>query len=782
MVTGLSETEPPSKPQPSTRLQYLRGMRVSTVEGTLATIFGNLTGGALLTGLALHIGATKPQIGILFSIPALANVVQPLASIWVERLHSRKAYVAILAGIARVLMSLAVLTLFLPKQFQIPYLFAIMLISSITASCTGPAWSTWMSDMVPEDIRGKYFANRNVIMNIIGMVIGLVVGQTMDILQGNTGFLILYSAGLVFAIFNAISFIWQYEPPHRVEKLHKTKLRIIFLLPLRNIQFMRLILFYAFWTFATGIAGPFYAVFMIDELRIPYFQIYIFVAIHTIMLVLASPVWGYLADKFGNKFIVKLGTIVITFFPIVWVFNTPQNYILIPILHFFGGIITAGMNLASFNLFLGAAPRKNKSVYMSLWAAITGAVGFIAPIIGGLLTILLANKELVIGTFVLGDLQMLFLISAGLIFICSYLLPEVKESKTASVGAVLRQVGTLNPLDWFGLFYNLILFTRSKGEKTRLKASKAFGELGSPLAVDELVDALDDSSPQVREQAVLSLGEIGSDRAVDILIAKLHSQEENIQAEAAEALGLSQHPKGVEPLLKKLEPLLVTGQGDAHLKIAVIEALGKIGDTRAVDILYSALNKERDPKVFPILVESLAKLHDTRVIPIALERLDAFSSRVVRRQILDSLAYLLGDDDDFYEVSALDPYGQDAWLAKQLRWMQRKLSGRKSPLVESQVERIEQSIQTAIDQFGQEKYDNTVVALSKVADVISDCALPEASRGSGRGKNSHTLQTIQLNLQAIRQLIQINHSVNLDRDETIFIIVALLQVVEEITD
>jgi HEAT repeat protein/MFS family permease len=759
-------------PKPSTRLQYLRGMRASTVEGTLATIFGNLTGGALLTGLALHVGATKPQIGILFSMPALANLVQPLASLWVERLKSRKTYVAVLAGLARVLLSLSVLTLFIPKHFQVPYLFLIMLVSSISGACTGPAWSTWMSDMVPEDIRGKYFANRNVIMNIVGMFIGLIAGKTLDLLHGNTGFLILYSTGLVFAILNALSFIWQYEPPHNVDVAHRPKLRVTYLLPLRNRQFMRLILFYASWTFATGIAGPFYAVFMINELKIPYFQIYIFVAINTVMLVLASPVWGYLSDKFGNKFIVKLSTIVITFFPIVWVFNTPQNYMFIPILHFFGGIISAGMNLASFNLFLGAAPRKNKAVYMSLWAAITGGVGFIAPIIGGFLTKIFAKYELVIGTFVLGDLQMLFLISAGLIFITSYLLPEVKESKTASVGTVLRQVGTFNPLGWFGLFYNLILFSRSKEEKTRLKASKALGKVGSPMAIDELVDALDDSSPDVRETAVLALGEIGDERSVDIIISKLQSQEENIQAEAAEALGLSQHPKGVEPLLKKLSG------SDAHLKIEIIEALGKIGDTRAVETLYTALNQERDQKVFPTLVESLAKLHDTRVIPIALERLDLFSSRVVRRQILDSLAYLLGDDDDFYEISSLDPYGQDAWLAKDLRWMQRQLTGRKSPVAETQVEFIDQAFQLAIDQFGQEKYDNTVVALSKVANAISDCV----AKRDGQSKNAATLQTIQLNLQAIQQLIQINHSVNLDRDETIFIIVALLQVVDEITD
>ncbi|MFB3897465.1 MAG: MFS transporter [bacterium] len=780
MVSSSAESASPSTTPSSTRLQYLRGMRASIAEGTLATIFGNLTSGAILTGLALHVGATKPQIGILFSIPALANLIQPLASIIVERLPRRKTYTAILAGFGRVMLSLSVLTLFLPKSLQVPYLFAIMLISSIASSFTGPAWNSWMSDMVPEDIRGKYFANRNVIMNIVGMIFGLIVGKTLDVLQGNTGFLILYSAGLLFAIFNAISFIWQYEPPHMVDTIHRPKLRVTYLLPLRNTQFMRLLLFYVSWTFATGIAGPFYQVFMINELRIPYFQIYIFVAINTTMLVVASPVWGYLADKFGNKFIVRLSTIVLTFFPILWVFNTPKHYILIPILHFFGGIISAGMNLASYNLFLGAAPRKNKAVYMSLWAAITGGVGFIAPIIGGYLTKIFAKYELPIGTFVLGDIQMLFLISAGLIFISSYLLPDVKESKTASVSMVLRQVGTFNPVGWFGLFYNLVLFSRSKEEKTRLKASRAFGELGSPLVVDELVHALDDSSPQVREQAVLSLGEIGDDRAVDILISKLYSQEEDIQAEAAEALGVSQHPKGVEPLLKRLQ------DSDAHLKNAVIEALGKIEDTRAVETLYTVLNTERDPKVFPTLVEALAKLHDTRIIPIALERLDLFSSRVVRRQILDSLAYLLGDDDDFYQVSALDPYGQDAWIAKQLRWMDRKLSGRKSPLSEGQKEQMDIAIKTAIDQFGHEKYDNTVVALSIVANAIAT-SIQHRSEFNRQNKfsNHSTLEKqtgVELNLQAIRQLIQINHSVNLDRDETIFIIVALLQVVDEITD
>ena len=287
--------------------------------------------------------------------------------------------------------------------------------------------------------------------------------------------------------------------------------------------------------------------------------------------------------------------------------------------------------------------------------------------------------------------------------------------------------------------------------------------------MDELIEALNDPSPAVREQAAVSLGEIGDTQALDILINKLQSPEENIQEEAAEALGKIQHSRAVEPLLKRLN------DPDPSLRASVILALGNIQDPRAKDLLFDRLQKETDSKIFPALVDSLAKIQDTRIVSIALARLDQFSSPVVRRQILDSVAFLLDDDDDFYAVSGLDAYEQDQWINRRLKSIRRTLAGRKSPFTESDIEQIDLIIKKTRTYFENEKYDPCVQQFRQLCQMIAGImpSLKEADI-------NHDLITLDLN--AIETIIKLNNSVNLDRDEVLFMIVTLDRIVAELVD
>lgn len=768
------ESEPQFSKEIVTRLQLLQGMRVSIVEGTLALALATLTTGSVLTGLALFLGATSIQIGVISGIPALGNFIQIISPIWVERLKSRRLYVALAAGIHRTLLSLSVLTIFLPVGIRVNAFLIILTISFISASLSTVAWGTWMSDMVPEGIRGRYFAKRNAIINFTFIIIAPFAGHILDKFPGSTGFLILYAIGLLCAISNSSAFFWQYEPPYKPEKQKTSNLWRTYLLAFKNRQFISIVLFYTFWTFARTIADPFYNVFMIQELKVPYFQIKIFETISFVVLIISSFFWGYISDKLGNKTVTRFCSAAFTLTPLLWILNTPNNYVLIPCIYVISGLLSAGMNLASFNLFLGSSPRKNKSVYLSLWSAITGLVGFIGPIFGGWLIKLLTSYHLRVGDFRLGSLQLVFCLSALLTLLCSLTLPDIKESKQSISWTGMQRFRLLNPFVLFGLIYNVIIFNQSREERIRLRASRAFGKLRSPLVVQELLQALDDPSPAVREQAALSLGEIGNPEAVDALIAKLQSPEENIQPEAAQALGLIGNPKAVDPLLNRLD------DPDPTVRASVVEALGNIADDRAKEALFERLQKETDPKLFPALVNALSKLRETRIVQIALQRLDQFGSAVVRRQILDSLAYLLEDDDSFYEVTGLDFYEQDTWISKRLSIIEKRVMRRKGFIPERQsLESILQLIHAMNDHFSREKYDSAVKEITDLCKWIQ--SLPSSTKNHHTTrKDNYNRDLVQLNLNAIQTLIKLNNSVNLERDEVLFMIVALDRIVEEL--
>jgi len=118
--------------------------------------------------------------------------------------------------------------------------------------------------------------------------------------------------------------------------------------------------------------------------------------------------------------------------------------------------------------------------------------------------------------------------------------------------------------------------------QVRRTAASLLGKVGGVQAVDVLVAALDDADEQVCAAAVASLGRIGDRRSVSPLCAMLKS-ECNLRQHAAEALGEIGDPRAVGALIGAL--------GDARyvVRIAAIRALGRIGDRRAIEPLVTVL-------------------------------------------------------------------------------------------------------------------------------------------------------------------------------------------------
>ena len=123
--------------------------------------------------------------------------------------------------------------------------------------------------------------------------------------------------------------------------------------------------------------------------------------------------------------------------------------------------------------------------------------------------------------------------------------------------------------------------------------------IGKP-AVPHLVKALDDDNITTRYQAARALGKIAEkenidDQALDPLIKALGDIDYRIQANAAKTLGIMKNKKAVEPLiafLKEYDRPSDNRYSDRSYAISsAYEALGRIGDKRAVGQLKESINK-----------------------------------------------------------------------------------------------------------------------------------------------------------------------------------------------
>lgn len=72
-------------------------------------------------------------------------------------------------------------------------------------------------------------------------------------------------------------------------------------------------------------------------------------------------------------------------------------------------------------------------------------------------------------------------------------------------------------------------------------------------AYEPLMDALKDSDPAVRRQAINALGNMGDRRATEEIIRSLKDSDDAVRLEAVIALGKIGDVRAVEPLIEKLK-------------------------------------------------------------------------------------------------------------------------------------------------------------------------------------------------------------------------------------
>ena len=138
-----------------------RGMRMLLWEGSASLGMFSVTTSGLLAAYALALGANNLQIGILAAIPFLSQLIQVPGILLVERLRWRKAIAVVNwtpAQLMWVPMALVPFFIGAPSQAAVALLLALMAIRGVPAALSNCSWNSWVRDLVPQDVLGRFFA------------------------------------------------------------------------------------------------------------------------------------------------------------------------------------------------------------------------------------------------------------------------------------------------------------------------------------------------------------------------------------------------------------------------------------------------------------------------------------------------------------------------------------------------------------------------------------------------------------------------------------------------
>jgi MFS family permease len=437
-----------------------KGLRMVIGDGLTTEAMTVLTGGTFLTAMALLLGASNLEIGVLAGLPTFTNIFQ-LLSIWlVGKLRNRRLVAVGCALLARV--PLLVIGFFvLAGSASIHLLMSLLFFYYFFGSIAGPSWNSWIKDLVPESVLGTYFARRIRLSQILNVALSLVLALLLDLVKKQFAGFELIAYAMMFLAGGAVGISGAFilsRAPEPLSEMSETRFFGLLRQPLRNRNFSRLLLFNAAWVFSLNLATPFFTVYMIKTLNLPLSYIIVLSSIGLLSSIFTIRIWGDWADRFSNKTIIAVGGPLYILCIVGWCFvgiytELYANLILLVLIHIGSGISTAGINLSLANIGLKLAPREDAIVYLSTQNIIMAFFSSVAPLLGGVLADYFTSRHLsvtaqytsphfhkVFRLLVLHEWNFLFLIGALLALVSLQLLIAVQEKGEVDKDKVVRLV------------------------------------------------------------------------------------------------------------------------------------------------------------------------------------------------------------------------------------------------------------------------------------------------------------------------------------------------------
>ena len=388
-----------------------RTLWISTLEGCITQNFLTWTTGSVLTGYMLYLGAGPKALAAAASIPLLAQLLNPLTAWLTTRMGSRRQFLITTNIFGRGIWILVAILPILPLSMadKLAAMMAIITISHVLQSGSGPAWTSLMADVVPAETRGRYFGMRTSIVGVMGMLAALGAGWFLDRAPAPVGFQMVYVVAVFLAMVGVYTYGMYYDPGTPRMQI---SLRESIMVPLRDRNFRKFLVFSSYWNASVMIAAPFVIPYFFTHLKMSYTEIAIWSAIASIFSLFTGPMWGRVADMAGHKTVLSITTVLAgTAHPLCWLLARPGHLMFIWISGVMDALSWGGIHSAIFNLSVSTAPQRMRMTYMAVLGAVNGISGFTAGLLSGpLMNFLLEHEAIVFGYHWTGY-HSLFLIS-----------------------------------------------------------------------------------------------------------------------------------------------------------------------------------------------------------------------------------------------------------------------------------------------------------------------------------------------------------------------------------
>ena len=406
-------------------------------EAAFAMAYETWVGVGYLGGLAGELRISVFWMSVLAAVPSIGSSGQLLGTFLYVRFRSLRRYVLTLAMLARSLWVFPWgLALYwgarvylrggeFPTQLWFKVTLFCACCVSLLGSSSATGWMAWVQELVPEQMRGRFFGVRQ--RFVVGAMLIANVAASSLVSWMPSGFRLGYFILGTLALLSAgVSSFLLAQVPDRIGKVDGVKNRpglrqesvaggldadsrtsvyhVSFrewrkwggqwMEPFRHPRFRAVLLFGSFYFAAVMFVGPFFSYFFTRDLKLSMSEVALWAVCSNVACFIFSPYWGKRVDRMGSPIR------VVFFCAALWALS-PLPYAipsvewvrrLGPLEFFINGIAWSGYQIGMTSILTRVVPRESNlraANYFSVYTFCLGVAGAIATLLGGKLAALL---------------------------------------------------------------------------------------------------------------------------------------------------------------------------------------------------------------------------------------------------------------------------------------------------------------------------------------------------------------------------------------------------------
>ncbi|MES2769650.1 MAG: MFS transporter [Bdellovibrionota bacterium] len=439
-----------------------KNLRYSILDGCSYSFMVGL-GETYIAAFVLTKGFSQLSASLISTIPLFAGAILQLASPYgVFRLKSYRKWVTKTSFLQGISLFALAMTTFIPVPVEV--LFIIAAFYWAGGMSTGPAWNSWMTKIVPEHSRLKFFSSRSMLSSscvFIGLVTGGLILHVFS--DQNT---ILKAFFGIFVVSGVLRIISSYllslhtENEDMTASIEKFSFRHVCKTIWKR-DYARTLKFIFIFQFGVYFSAAFFNPFMLKELQFSYRTYMIMLASSFVAKIIAQPITKKIIESVGPQRTLFFATLGIIPLPLVW--TVSQDPVYLAIMQATSGFMWGMYELITFLILFNQIPQKERTEALTFFnfaqtlCIIVGSViaGFVFKYFG-------ANYQ---------AYMIVFCASTGLRFLALFQFPDLSQNVTLIRNWIMLKPSglRLSRVD----FFSQPLFIRGKNNKNKPQPKKS---------------------------------------------------------------------------------------------------------------------------------------------------------------------------------------------------------------------------------------------------------------------------------------------------------------------